>query len=194
MPLNRRRPPPREPNDEEKSIIVAVRHCARELDDMLQGARRKAQVDARIFAENSASSLFRGVDFYVDMYSKLRIKSRTALSRLFQRSRDLEEMVDAQDAIEETEECWKGFLSNLDKDINSSSVVSLTTSEKGAGDYMELSEPHLVDCSNFEKYDLPQMFSHYTSLLLILQPAYLPDTAARCRFSDISKVVVRRRL
>lgn len=191
MSQNRRRPLPREPNDEEKNVIVAVRHCARELDDMLQGARRKAQVDAKLFSAKTASSLFRGVEFYVDMYSKLKIKSRMALTRLFQRSRDLDDMVDAQEAIDETEECWKGFLMNLDNDMRS--VTSPRPSclpIKGVGDYIELLEPRLIDCSSFEECNLQQTLSRFTSSLLIFQPAYLPDTAVRCRFSEISKVVV----
>ncbi|KAM7532508.1 hypothetical protein Aperf_G00000132362 [Anoplocephala perfoliata] len=122
MSQKRRRPAPREANEEEKDIIAAVRHCARELDDILQGARRKAQGDSKLYAEKTASSLFRGINSYKDMYSKLKIKSRTALTRLFQRSHDLEDMVDAEECIEETEDCWKGFLSNLDRDVQRSSL------------------------------------------------------------------------
>ncbi|KAH9286561.1 hypothetical protein ECG_01397 [Echinococcus granulosus] len=189
MSLNRRRPPPREPNDEEKNVIVAVRHCARELDDMLQGARRKAQVDAKLFAAKTAPSLFRAVEFYTDMYAKLRIKSRMALTRLFQRSRDLDEMVDAQEAIDETEECWKGFLVNLDTDMKSTtSQRPLSSSVKGVGDYIELLDPRLIDCSNFEECSLHQALSRFTSSLLIFHPAYLPDVAVRSRSSEISKV------
>ncbi|VDK34689.1 unnamed protein product [Taenia asiatica] len=190
MSQNRRRPLPREPNDEEKNVIVAVRHCARELDDMLQGARRKAQGDARLFASKTASSLFRGVEFYADMYSKLKIKSRMALTRLFQRSRDLDDMVDAQEAIDETEECWNGFLMNLDTDMKSVAPQQPSSLPvKGVGDYIELLEPRLIDCSSFEECNLQQTLSKFTSSLLIFQPAYLPDTAVRCRFSEISKVV-----
>ncbi|VDM16215.1 unnamed protein product [Hydatigera taeniaeformis] len=190
MSQNRRRPLPREPNDEEKNVIVAVRHCARELDDMLQGARRKAQVDAKLFATKTAVSLFRGVEFYADMYSKLKIKSRMALTRFFQRSRDLDDMVDTQEAIDETEECWKSFLMNIDNDMKGDiSKQPPSYPVKGIGDYIELLEPRLIDCSSFEECNLQQTLSEYTSSLLIFQPAYLPDISVRCRFSEISKVV-----
>lgn len=193
MSQKKRRPPPREANEEEKDIIIAVRHCARELDDMLQGARRKAQGDAKLFAEKTASSLFRGINSYKNMYSKLKIKSRTALIRLFQRSYDLEDMVDAKECIEETEECWKGFLSNLDRDVQRSSLqksLDSTESIKQIGDYIDLSKPRLVDCDSLAESTLEQTLSKYTSSLLIFQPAYLPDAAARCRYSEITKVIV----
>ncbi|VDD74901.1 unnamed protein product [Mesocestoides corti] len=190
MSRPRRQPPPREPNDEEKNIIVSVRHCARELDDILQGARRKAQASAQHFSDKTAPSLFRGLESYSDMYSKLKIKSRTALTRLFQRSRDLDDMVDAQEAIDETEECWRGFLANLDTEVKANSPrFSSSTPLKHVGDYIELSKPVLVDCSTLDECNLRQKLSGFTSALLIFQPAYLPDLAARCRSFEISKVM-----
>ncbi|VDL61316.1 unnamed protein product [Hymenolepis diminuta] len=188
MSQKRRRPPPREANEEETSIIIAVRHCARELDDILQGARRKAQGDSKLFADKTASSLFRGMKTYQNMYTKLKLKSRNALTRLFQRSHDLEDMVDARDCIEETEDCWRQFLSNLDNDLHRSSQDAFV-SIKRIGDFIDLYEPKLVDCSNFSETTLEQVLLKNTSSLLIFQPSYLPDTAARCRHSEISKVI-----
>lgn len=189
MSQKRRRPPPREANEEETSIIIAVRHCARELDDILQGARRKAQGDSKLFADKTASSLFRGMKTYQNMYTKLKLKSRNALTRLFQRSHDLEDMVDARDCIEETEDCWRQFLSNLDSDLHRSSQDSFVSIKK-IGDFIDLYNSKLVDCSNFSETTLEQVLLKNTSSLLIFQPSYLPDTAARCRHSEISKVIV----
>nr|CDS30188.1 RNA binding protein 5 [Hymenolepis microstoma] len=188
MSHKRRRPLPREANEEEKSIIICVNHCARELDDILQGARRKAQGNSKLFADKTASSLFRGMKTYQNMYSKLKLKSRNALNRLFQRSHDLEDMVDARDCIEETEDCWRQFLSNLDSDVHRSSHGS-SDSMKKIGDFIDLCKPKLVDCSNFKEITLQQVLSKFTSSLLVFLPSYLPDTAARCRHSEISKVI-----
>ncbi len=188
----RKKPPPREPNDEEKDIITRVRHCARELDDILQGARRKAQVDAFQFSYVAASMMFKGVDSYADMYDKLKVKSRSALNMLFQRARDLDEMVDAQDALDETEGCWKNFLTNIDVEIEAKkkAVCSSLAYNKEEGDYIDLSKHPLVDCETFQECTLMEKLSSFTSTLLILQPSYLPDLAARYRSSEVQKVVV----
>ncbi|KAL7062945.1 hypothetical protein AAHC03_01901 [Spirometra sp. Aus1] len=187
----RRSRTPREPNEEEKNIIISVRHCARELDDILQGARRKAESNARVFAESAASTLFRGLESYADMYEKLKLKSREALNRLFQRAHDLDDMLDAQDAIEETEGCWRNFLSNVDREIEQSTPVddkTKTHEPKDLGDYIDLAHPVLVDCQSNNVCTLETILSNHPSLLLIFQPAYLPDTAVRWRFSEISKI------
>lgn len=187
MSHGRKKQCPREPNDEEKNIIVCVRHCARELDDILQGARRKAQLDAEQFAKTAAPSLFRGIESYADLYDKLKIKSRQALDRLFQRARDLDDMIDAQDAIDETEECWRNFLSNIDSDLK---IKKVEESTKKIGEYLDLCKPTLMDCEKFTECTLLEKIKSYTSYLMIFQPAYLPDLPARCRSNDISKVIV----
>ncbi len=182
----------RELNDEEKNIIVCVRHCARELDDLLQGARRKAQTDAKQFAETTASSLYRGVQAYADLYEKLRVKSRSALSRLFQRAQDHDDMLDAQDAIEETEGCWRNLLRNIDSDVRELEAppnVELFP-EKSVGAYIDLSNPTLLDLKTNVECSLAQRISDQHSIVLLFQPCYLTEASVRWRYDEVNKVVV----
>ncbi|CAH8546447.1 unnamed protein product [Schistosoma turkestanicum] len=182
----------RELTDEERNVVISVRHCARELDDILQGARRKAQSNAKLFAETGISVLFRGVDSYADMYEKLAIKSRDGLERLFSKFSDCEEIQDTQDAIEETEGNWRNFLVNLDKEVmreehEMKSISKLENHVDVKCDYLFLPSLPLIDWQTNREVNLQDYVQKYICLVVICQPAYWPDTVVRWRYSEVSK-------
>ncbi|CAH8639670.1 unnamed protein product [Schistosoma rodhaini] len=185
----------RELTDEERNVVISVRHCARELDDILQGARRKAQSNPKVFAETGISVMFRGVDSYADMYEKLGVKSRDGLERLFSKFSDCEEIQDTQDAIEETEGNWRNFLVNLDKEVTrdeheSNGVNSISRPENLSDlgcDYLFLPSLPLIDWQTNREVNLQDFVQKHMCLVVICQPAYWPDTAVRWRYSEVSK-------
>ncbi|KAH8874418.1 RNA-binding protein 5-A [Schistosoma japonicum] len=185
----------RELTEEERNVVISVRHCARELDDILQGARRKAQSNAKLFAETGISVMFRGVDSYADMYEKLAVKSRDGLERLFSKFSDCEEIQDTQDAIEETEGNWRNFLINLDKEVarneHESDEIKSVSKPKNFDnvecDYLFLPSLPLIDWHTNREVNLLDYFQKYMCLVVICQPAYWPDTAVRWRYSEVSK-------
>ncbi|CAH8583183.1 unnamed protein product [Dicrocoelium dendriticum] len=181
----------RELTEEERSVVVAVRHCAGELNDILQGARRKAQSNARLFAESGVSVMFRGLDSYADMYEKLNVKSREGLGRLFSKFADCEEVQDAQDAIEETEGNWRNFLSNLDREVpRYHGCVSSSESpvQRKKCDYFITSHYSLIDMHTGKEVTLGDYVSRSTCVFVTFQPAYWPDTCVRWRHAEITKV------
>ncbi|CAH8618596.1 unnamed protein product [Heterobilharzia americana] len=190
----KRSKPERELTDEERNVVISVRHCARELDDILQGARRKAQSNAKLFSETGISIMFRAVESYADMYEKLAIKSRDALERLFSKFSECEEIQDTQDAIEETEGNWRNFLVNLDKEVtreesHNSDIesVSKTSDPNVQCDYLFLPSLPLVDWQTNRETNLQDFVRQYICLVVICQPAYWPDTAVRWRHSEVLK-------
>lgn len=189
----------REPTEEERDLVVAVRHCAGELNDILQGARRKAQSNSKLFAESGISVLFRGIDSYADMYEKLKLKSRDGLERLFTKFADCEEVQDAQDAIEETEGNWRNFLANLDHEVESA-VLSKERNPKSAEREFTADKPDqlyfrpaaypLIDMHSNREVSLGEYLVGKTCVLVTFQPAYWPDTCIRWRCAEVSKVKV----
>lgn len=177
--------------------MVAVRHCAGELNDILQGARRKAQSNAKLFAESGISVLFRGIDSYADMYEKLKLKSRDGLERLFTKFADCEEVQDAQDAIEETEGNWRNFLANLDHEVGSA-VLSRERNPKSTERELTTDKPNqlyfkpaaypLIDMHSNREVSLGEYLVGKTCVLVTFQPAYWPDTCIRWRCAEVSKV------
>lgn len=185
----KRAKPERELTEDERNVVISVRHCARELDDMLQGARRKSQSNARIFAERGISCLFRAIDSYADMYEKLKLKSRDALERLFHKFVECEEVQDTQDTIEETEGNWRNFLNNLSKELidpDSSDKSEFVRNPK----YIYLPSMYLVDCCTNKEFDLHSYVRRHTCVFVTCQPAYWPDTSVLWRHSEVVKASV----
>ncbi|KAA3672222.1 uncharacterized protein DEA37_0001227 [Paragonimus westermani] len=188
----KRSKPDRELTDEERNVVIAVRHCAGELNDILQGARRKAQLNTKLFSETGISVMFRGIESYADMYEKLAIKSREGLERLFFKFSDCEEVQDTQDAIEETEGNWHDFLKNLDRDASrtvtkeSGRLVSSRLSTKCQ--YFITSEYPLIDMQTNKEVTLGDHVGRNTCVFVTFQPSYWPDTCVRWRYSEVQKV------
>ncbi|CAH8864495.1 unnamed protein product [Trichobilharzia szidati] len=187
----KRSKPERELTEEERNVVISVRHCARELDDILQGARRKAQSNAKLFSETGISVMFRGVDSYADMYEKLAVKSRDALDRLFSKFSECEEVQDTQDAIEETEGNWRNFLSNLDKEVmheeNENGKMESSSKSDVKCNYLFLPSIPFVDWQTNREVNLQHYVQQYMCLVVICQPAYWPDTSVRWRYSEVLK-------
>ncbi|CAL8070618.1 unnamed protein product [Calicophoron daubneyi] len=189
----KRRKPDRELTEEERSVVVSIRHCAGELNDILQGARRKAERNAKVFAENGVSIMFRGLDAYADMYEKLGVKSREAVERLFSKFADCEEIQDTQDAIEETEGNWRDFLTNLDREVmreQGGTPPRLDQRKKSVQKYQYFlaSEYPLVDLQTNKQVTLSDYTGQFTSVFVTFQPAFWPDTVVRWRFAEVAKV------
>ncbi|VEL12418.1 unnamed protein product [Protopolystoma xenopodis] len=205
----KRRKQVRELTENERSLVISVRHCARELDDILQGSRRKMQSDLRLFSELGISTMFRGVDSYADMYEKLNLRSREALNNLLEKSKDAEEIQDTIDAIEETEGYWNTFLSNLDRETIAPSAhenslhnsASESDNEEKSfqdvhrtfqteGEFFNASEILLCDLQTFTEVTVHDLVRKHASIMFICQPAYLPDTVIRWRYAEVNKVKV----
>ncbi|TGZ60414.1 hypothetical protein CRM22_008539 [Opisthorchis felineus] len=182
----------RELTDEERNLVVAVRHCSGELNDILQGCRRKAQSNAHLFAQSGISIMFRGLESYADMYEKLQVKSREGLDRLFTKFADCEEVQDAQDAIEETEGNWNDFLDNLNREVsrelNGESPSKSEAKSSSDLQYFITSEYPLTDLHTNKEVTLGDYVGQYTCVFVTFQPAYWPDTCVRWRHSEIMKV------
>ncbi|VDP94497.1 unnamed protein product [Echinostoma caproni] len=188
----------REPTEEEKSVVVSVRHCAGELNDILQGARRKVQSNAKLFAESGISVMFRGIDSYADMYEKLKLKSRETLERLFTKFADCEDVQDAEDAIEETEGNWRNFLANLDQEVNVCDTPSQSPNKHSTIDPETDQQPNqlyfkpaaypLIDTHTNREVSLGEYLVEKTCVLVTFQPAYWPDTCIRWRHAEVAKV------
>ncbi|KER21557.1 hypothetical protein X801_00250 [Opisthorchis viverrini] len=182
----------RELTDEERNLVVAVRHCSGELNDILQGCRRKAQSNAQLFAQSGISIMFRGLESYADMYEKLQVKSREGLDRLFTKFADCEEVQDAQDAIEETEGNWNDFLENLNREVSRELNGELPSNSeaKSSSDlrYFITSEYPLTDLQTNKEVTLGDYVGQYTCVFVTFQPSYWPDTCVRWRHSEIMKV------
>ncbi|TPP66202.1 RNA-binding protein 5-A [Fasciola gigantica] len=132
------------------------------------------------------------------MYEKLKLKSRDGLERLFTKFADCEEVQDAQDAIEETEGNWRNFLTNLDHEVDSSSLsdesdVKRSDSEfipdKPSQLYFKPAAYPLIDTHTNREVSLGEYLVGKTCVLVTFQPAYWPDTCVRWRYAEVSKVM-----
>ncbi|KAL3309184.1 hypothetical protein Ciccas_012269 [Cichlidogyrus casuarinus] len=193
----KRRVEKRELTEDERSVVIAVRHCARELGDFLQGARLKAQKDSKSFSSSGITTFSRAILSYAEMYEKLGLKSRTELYKVFARSRDCDDLQDTQDALEDVEGLMKNFLLNLDNELQPEFEAAIL---KRVSDYQKPARLHLgqeFDTKSLILFNLAKnrettlsecLSEKNVSHFLLFCPCYVPDMQIRYRMDQIKKV------